>query len=106
MLGFDLFPYFKLCKVAEVGIILEIYFCYVESLLFLPAGFSALDLPQLFILAITADVFTINIFQSLPFELGFVHNRSCSSLILSEVMNILLHLKYSRVHLLPYPSIH
>lgn len=42
---FDLFPSFKLCKLAEDGITLGIYFYYAESLLFLPAGFSALGLP-------------------------------------------------------------
>lgn len=43
--NFDLFPSFKLCKLAEDGITLEIYFYYAESLLFFSAGFSALRLP-------------------------------------------------------------
>lgn len=45
LFDFDLFLSFKLCKLAEDGITLGIYFCYAESLLFLPAGFSALGLP-------------------------------------------------------------
>lgn len=45
LFDFDLFPSFKLCKLAEDVITLRIYFYYAEGLLFLPAGFSALHLP-------------------------------------------------------------
>lgn len=45
--NFDLFPSFKLCKLAEDGITLEIYL-YYQKVLFLPAGFSALGLPELY----------------------------------------------------------
>lgn len=45
LFNFDLFPSFKLCKLAEGGLTLGIYFYYAESLLSLPAGFLALGLP-------------------------------------------------------------
>lgn len=39
LFDFDLFPSFKLCKLAEDGIMLRIYFCFAENLVFLPVGF-------------------------------------------------------------------
>ena len=45
LFDFDLFLSSKLCNLAEDGMTLGIYFYYVQSLLFLPAGFSALGLP-------------------------------------------------------------
>lgn len=82
LFDFDLFPSFKKYKLAEDGIILGIYFCFAESLVFLPAVFFS-TWSALVTLAVTKDMFAINLFQSYSLELYLVYNRSCSPFILN-----------------------